>query len=78
MDALVFVSRGTVDRRDIYARDPKDLLLGTIQEADDRSLFIKAASEPRIGVKEGPYVDLDAAMSAIADQLNGTCEKWSP
>lgn len=78
MDALVFVSRGTVDRWDIYARDPKDLLLGTIQEADDRALFIKAASEPLAGVKEGPYTDLDTAMSAIADQLDGTCQKWSP
>jgi hypothetical protein len=36
MDALVFVSGGAVGRWDIYARDPKDLLLGTIEEGDDQ------------------------------------------
>lgn len=78
MDALVFVSRGTVGRWDIYARDPKDLLLGTIEESDDQQLRVKAMADPLLGVPEGPYPDLDAAMNAMATRIGGTCEKWVP
>ncbi|WP_139165509.1 hypothetical protein [Microvirga guangxiensis] len=49
MDALVFVSRGTIGRWDIYARDPKDLLLGTIEQEDNQLLYIDAATDPLTG-----------------------------
>lgn len=78
MDALVFVSRGTIRRWDIYARDPKDLLLGTIEQEDNQLLYIDAATDPLTGVNEGPYPDLDAAMRAVADRIQGTCVKWVP
>jgi len=78
MDAFVFVGRGTVGRWDVYARDPKDLLLGTIEEGDNRQLLVKAAAGPLFGIDEGPYPDLEAAMSAVAARIGGTCEKWVP
>jgi hypothetical protein len=43
MDALVFVTRGTVGRWDIYVRDPKGLLLGTIRKVTTGSF----GSKPR-------------------------------
>ena len=78
MDALVFVTRGTVGRWDIYARDPKGLLLGTIEEGDDRQLRVQASADPLLGIDEGPCSDLDAAMRAVSTQIEGTCKKWAP
>ncbi len=78
MDALVFVGRGVVGTWDIYARDPKDLHLGTIgQDGDDR-FSIRPDADALAGVDAGPHADLDAAMRAVAQQIGGTCEKWSP
>jgi hypothetical protein len=78
MDALVSVGRGAVGRWEIYARDPKDLFLGPIEQEDNQLLFIDAAADPLAGVKEGPYPDLDAAMAAVAAQIQGTCVQWVP
>ncbi len=78
MDALVFVSGGAVGRWDIYARDPKDLLLGTIEGGDDQQLRVKAMVDPLLGMSEGPYSDLDAAMNAVATRIEGICKKWVP
>ncbi len=78
MDALVFVSVGAVGRWDIYARDPKDLLLGTIEERDDQQFRVKAMVDPLRGPPEVPYSDLDATMNAVATRIEGTCKKWVP
>jgi hypothetical protein len=64
--------------RDINARDPKDLLLGTIEEGDDRQLRIKAAADPLSGIDEDLYPNLDAAMGAMSTRIEGRCEKWAP
>jgi hypothetical protein len=63
---------------DIYARDPEDLLLGTIEEGDDRQLRVKAAADPLSGIDEDLYSDLDAAMGAMSTRIEGRCEKWVP
>src|SRR5215203_1226575 len=42
MDALVLVGRGSVGTWDVYARDPKDLHLGTIREGKDNYLHVVA------------------------------------
>ena len=52
--------------------------LGAIEQEDNQLLFIDAAADPLAGVKEGPYPDLDAAMAAVAAQIQGTCVKWVP
>jgi hypothetical protein len=78
MDALVFVASGTVGRWDIFTRDPKGLLLGTIRREDNQLLFIDVAAEPLTGVNEGPYPGLDAAMAAVAARIGGTCVRWVP
>ena len=78
MDALVFVSRGTVGAWDIYARDPKDLHLGTIRQDASETFSISPDAEALTGVRPGPYTDLDAAIEAVGQQLGGTCQMWSP
>ncbi len=78
MDALVFVSGGAVGRWDIYARDPKDLLLGTIEEGDDQQLRVKTMVDPLRGLPEGPYSDLDAAMNAVAPGLEAVARSGCP
>jgi hypothetical protein len=76
MDALVFVSRGSVGSWDVYARDPKDLALGIIRESKDGTLhIIPVRGSPLEGLPTREHADLDAAMAAIARHLNGTCQR---
>jgi hypothetical protein len=35
-------------------------------------------ADPLLGIPEGLYPDLDAAMNAVATRLGGACEKWVP
>jgi hypothetical protein len=79
MDALVFVGRGSVGTWDVYARDPKDLHLGTIREGKDNYLHVVAVrGTPLEGIPPGEHEDLEAAMAVIARHLRGTCTKWVP
>lgn len=78
MDALVYVSRDPVGAWDVYARDPKDLRLGSIHRDGDGQFLIRSETESLRQVKAGPYSDLDSAMEAIPRHIGGRCETWSP
>jgi hypothetical protein len=79
MDALVFVSRGSIGSWDVYAREPKGIDLGTIRESEDSTVIVVARrGSPLKSLQRREYANLDAAMAAIASHLNGTCRKWTP
>jgi hypothetical protein len=77
MDALVIVVGSDPPTWIIeeWAADGKHL--GKIVQGG-KLFSIEAEAEPLIGVKPGPYPDLGAAMSAVAQQIKGTCRLWSP
>ena len=76
MDALVFVSRGSVGSWDVYAREPKGLDLGAIRESEDGTVVVVARrGSPLKGLQPREYADLNAAMAAIARHLNGACQR---
>jgi hypothetical protein len=52
--------------------------LGKIVMGRRNRFSIVAEAAPLIGVKSGPHPNLETAMSAVAQQIKGTCRLWSP
>jgi hypothetical protein len=75
MDALVFLAGSAPPTWNIEERVEDGKHLGKIVQRG-KLFSIEAEAEPLVGVMPGPYSDLGAAMSAVAQQIKGTCESW--
>jgi hypothetical protein len=77
MDALVCLTGPAPPTWTIEERAADGKHLGKIVQGG-KVFSIEAEAEPLVGVNPGPYSDLGAAMSAVAQQIKGTCRLWSP